>query len=138
MVARNRQINAPKSEADSKDCEQVESCVHAHFFASIAVMIKEIAMKRIVRTNPKIRPMKTQYIKHPMLSFSIASATRFARARFCSGVNLNICVFLFYRLSESYLNPAENVTEPVRNEHKRSYLRRVRLKVIEKNRPRRK
>ena len=91
MVARNCQVNAPKAEADSKDCEQVEGGIHAHFFASIAVMIKEIAMKRIVRTNPKTRSMKTQYIKHPILNFSIASATRFARARFCSRVNLSIC-----------------------------------------------
>ena len=46
------------------------------------------------------------------------SATRFVSAFHCFGEIFN-CVSSL--LSESYLNPAENVTETVGNEQKRSY-----------------
>ena len=38
MVARNCQVNAPKAEADSKDCEQVEAGVHIHVNAPVAIL----------------------------------------------------------------------------------------------------
>ena len=90
MMARYRQVNAPETKANSEDGKQIECGIHTHFFASIAVIINDMTIKRTVITKPNGFSTKNQYMKQPMLNFSMASATRFANARFCSGVKENI------------------------------------------------
>lgn len=48
MVARNRQINAPKSEADSKDCEKDKTGIHAHVNGRATYMRKRGQTSRSV------------------------------------------------------------------------------------------